>query len=88
MTNINIDENRFTTMTIYTEEGESIRITKFGKDYETDIGTVSMINKHGLGGNEWIRSMKDVEKHVKQINQVIWIDQNQKKELIQFITTW
>jgi hypothetical protein len=65
-------------------EGGRVVITKYGGT--VDIGSKSSINPHGLGGSEWIRNQADIDNHINSIKRTVWLNDEEKGALIQFLT--
>lgn len=81
------DENGYKTVRATTSKGGRVSITEYGKDSEVDIGGVSIMNEHGLGGRNWIRDINDIENHIKRVRIITWITQKDKDELIEFLNS-
>lgn len=85
MLNITTDEHGFKTAELNAQSGGRIVITDFGAEYVTDIGSVSSINCHGLGGNEWIRSVADIDRHVADIEATRWLTAAEQRACVDFL---
>lgn len=85
MFKIRMDEHGFRIAELAAAGGGRVVISDFGKEYVTDIGSVSSVNPNGLGGNEWIRSVEDIERHVKDIEKSRWLTAEEKRSCIDFL---
>ncbi|WP_020621165.1 hypothetical protein [Paenibacillus daejeonensis] len=82
---VRTNENGFREVELDAASGGRIVIADYGKEYVTDIGSVSSVNVHGLGGAEWIRSVEDIERHVKDIENTRWLSDEEKRSCIDFL---
>ncbi|MBW4083558.1 hypothetical protein [Paenibacillus sp. S150] len=85
MLNITTDEHGFKTAELNAQAGGRVVIMDFGAEYVTDIGSVSSINSHGLGGNDWIRSVSDIDRHVTDIERSRWLTTAEQRACIEFL---
>lgn len=79
------DEHGFKIAELAAKGGGRVVISNFGKKYVTDIGSVSSVNPNGLGGNDWVRSVEDIERHVKEIERSRWLTEEEKRSCIDFL---
>lgn len=77
------DEYGFEVLEIVSSEGGNVKIAYYGDNI--DIGMVSKVNRHGLGGFEYIRNTKDVPRHIRDIQDTIWLGETEKKACIEFL---
>ncbi|WP_427050392.1 hypothetical protein [Paenibacillus sp. TC-CSREp1] len=85
MLDIRTDSDGFKVAELAAVAGGRVVISDYGVEYGTDIGSVSVVNSHGLGGNEWIRNVDDIERHVKDIEGTRWLSAEEKRVCILFL---
>jgi hypothetical protein len=85
MLNITTDSNGFKVAELDAQAGGRIVISNYGAEYITDIGSVSSVNSHGLGGNDWIRSVADIERHIGEIQNTHWLTEAEQQTCIEFL---
>jgi hypothetical protein len=80
------DVGNFPQIMIHTEKGGTYSIVDYRKDGEdVDIGRVSVMNGRGMGGGDYIRSRKDIDRHVKNAHETIWINSEERSSIIAFL---
>jgi hypothetical protein len=87
MLKVGTDSNGFQIAELNAAAGGRVVISNYGKEYVTDIGSVSSVNAHGLGGSDWIRSVSDIQRHVKEIEGSRWLNADEKRECVEFLKT-
>lgn len=85
MLKITTDSNGFKTAELDAQEGGRVVIMDFGAEYVTDIGSISTVNTHGLGGNDWIRSVADIDRHVADIESTRWLTVDERTACVKFL---
>lgn len=85
MLKIRTDEHGFKIAELAASGGGRVVISNFGKRYVTDIGSVSSVNPNGMGGNDWVRSVEDIERHVNDIERTRWLNTDEKRACIGFL---
>jgi hypothetical protein len=85
-----VDEYGFRNFQVIPEEGGRITICDYRTegDKEVDIGLFSSINPHGLGGSDYIRNQKAVDKFIGRIDRTVWINEDQKTFLKNALETF
>lgn len=83
--NLYTDENGFKIMELAAASGGRVVISNYGKEYVTDIGSVSSVNPNGLGGNDWVRNVEDIDRHIKDIENTRWLNATEKHSCIEFL---
>jgi hypothetical protein len=81
---ITIDRYGFKHFEVSNEQGGHVSIICFA-DNGVDIGLISIMNGRGLGGADYVRNLKDTQRHIKHINQIVWLTKEDKDALVEFI---
>lgn len=84
-TKVYTDEHGFKIMELAADAGGRVVISNYGKGYKIDIGSVSSVNPNGLGGNEWVRSLEDISRHIENINKMTWLSKEEKRACVNFL---
>ncbi|MGG4142984.1 hypothetical protein ABEW34_07610 [Paenibacillus algorifonticola] len=87
MLTIQTDDNGFKIAELSAVGGGRVVISNYGKEYVIDIGSVSSVNPNGLGGNDWIRSVSDIKRHVRDIESTRWLSAEEKQSCIEFLNS-
>lgn len=85
MLNITMDTHGFKVAELNAKEGGRVVISDYGAEYITDIGFVSSVNSHGLGGSDWIRNVADIERHIAEIESARWLTEEEQQACIEFL---
>lgn len=78
------DSYGFENMEVRTEKGGRVRVTIFDTE-GADIGTVGVVNEHGVGSNDYIRNVEHAKWFIEHINMIVWITDEEKAKLTSFI---
>lgn len=73
----------FEKLVINTQEGGRVTITNYGG--QADIGYMSSVNPHGLGGSEYIRHKDAVANHIEHVKKTVWLTKHEKRACIDFL---
>lgn len=85
MLDIRTDSNGFKVAELAAAAGGRVVMSDYGAEYVTDIGSVSVVNSHGLGGNDWVRNVGDIERHVQDIQGNRWLTADEKSACVSFL---
>jgi hypothetical protein len=85
MLDIRLDSDGFKVAELAAAAGGRVVISDYGAEYGIDIGSVSIVNKHGLGGNDWVRDPGDIERHVKYIEGNRRLTADEKNACVSFL---
>lgn len=83
---ISTDEYGFRNLMVTPKDGGRISISHYGG--ESDIGYISSINKHGMGGSEYVRNLDDINNHSKGFMRTVWLNAEEISTLILFLESF
>lgn len=78
-----VDSYGFESLEVNTEGGGSKTITFYGGS--VDIASVSSSNGRGLGSSDYIRSIDDVQRHIRNTEETVWLTDEEKGAINTFL---
>lgn len=78
-------ENGFEKLELNAQSGGRIVITNYKEEENVDVGSVHLMNKNGLGMSQWIRNRESITSHIKDIERISWLNDEEKKIVKEFL---
>lgn len=80
------DEHGFECLEVHTSEGGRVILTDFKPESGKAIHIYnSLMNPHGLGYSKNMYTNEDIDKTIKEMQQTIWLEDNEKESCIHFL---